>query len=157
MEGRPGLYYPDVAVLDSDGRLVVVEVKPLYLMYRQKALAKAIAALEHFGPRGIGYLLVDPRGRTLADFVHANYDAEAAETVESLFVHGPVSFRLLRNLLRMRGSCLKLTSFASMVVNRDWGVTSGPGVRIWKLPDGLSFRKLSLKTLPAEARHPAAP
>lgn len=35
-------------------------------------------------------------------------------------------------------------TFASMAVNRAWGVTDGPGVRVFKLPNGLSFRALRL-------------
>jgi hypothetical protein len=139
-EGRSGRYYPDAAVLDGSGRLVVVEVKSLFTMYLQETVVKATAALKFLGPRGIGYLLVEPGGRTLADIARASYDRQVAETVESFFVHGPVPFRLVRNLLVMRHGRFERAAFAAMVVNRDWAVISGPRVRIWRLPEGISFR-----------------
>jgi len=143
LAGMPAHYYPDAAVWDTTGRVVIIEVKPLFTMYRLDTLAKAIAALDHFGPRGIGYLLIDAAGRTLSDLACIGYDMEVVRTVESLFVHGPVSFRLERDLLRMRCGGFEVTPFVSMVVNRDWGVTRAPGVRIYRLPDGLSFGPLT--------------
>jgi hypothetical protein len=142
LEGCHGYYYPDAAVLDRDGRVVIVEVKPAFMMYRIETLAKAVAALDHFGPRGIGYLLVDPAGRTIADLARADYDREIVSTIEPLFAHGPVSFRLVRDTFRLRQGRFDPAAFASLVVNGDWAVTSGPGVRISKLPQRLSFRAL---------------
>jgi Sigma-70, region 4 len=57
--GRNRVYYPDVAVWDRQGRVVVVEIKPLFTMYRQDTIVKATAAWNYFAARGIGYLLVD--------------------------------------------------------------------------------------------------
>lgn len=142
--GESAFYYPDAAVWDSAGRVVVIEVKPLFTMYRLDTLAKAIGAVNHFGPRGIGYLLVDATGRTLADLARIDYDTEVARIVQSLFFHGPVSFRLVRDLLRMRCGHFELAPFVSMVVNHDWGVTRAPGVRISQLPEGLSFSPLTV-------------
>lgn len=146
LDGRCCSYYPDVAVLDSSGKLVVVEVKPLFEMHRQDALIKASAALEYLGKRGIGYLLIDPNGRTLADLARIPYDLKTAKTVESFFHHGPAPFSMARNLLRARCGEFDRNAFISMVVNRDWGITSTPGVRIFRLPEGLSFRPLRADT-----------
>lgn len=41
--------------------------------------------------------------------------------------------------------------FASMVVNRDWGVTDAPSVRVFQLRDGLSFRVASQQSESASA------
>lgn len=124
--------------------MAVVEVKPLFMIYREETVIKAVAALNFLGPKGIGYLLVDQSGRTPATIAHHAYDEGAAQEIESLFAHGSVPFRTVREIWSRRhpGRTLDVLNFASMVVNRDWSVTEAPGVRIGKLPEGLSFRPL---------------
>ena len=142
--GRPRRYYPDVAIWDQEGRVTMVEVKPLFTIYREETVIKAIAALNFLGPQGIGYLLVDASGRTPATVAHHAYDEVAAQEIESLFAHGSVPFRTIREIWSRRHprKTLDVLTFASMVVNRDWSVTDAPGVRIGKLPEGVSFRQL---------------
>jgi hypothetical protein len=142
LEGVVRDYYPDVAVLDKDGRAVVVEVKPIYGMYRYKTLAKAVAALNHYGTRGIGYLLVDASGRTLDDIASHAFPNDVAERIETLFRDGPVRFGVVRRELTRLLGRFDFATFASMAVNRDWGVTDGPGVWVFKLRNGMSFRAL---------------
>lgn len=141
-DGRRGYYYPDAAVWDRAGRVVVIEVKPLFMMFRQDTLVKALGALEYLHSRGMGYLLIDSRQRTLASVARLPYSADVVETMESLFVHGPIGFRTVKNALRMWCGNFDLQSFVSIVVNRDWAVTNGPAVRICRLPSGVSFRAL---------------
>jgi hypothetical protein len=142
LDGRSGFYYPDAAVLDSRGRTVVIEVKPVYTMYRLETLIKAMAALDYFGLRGIGYLLLDSRGQTPSDLARVHYDGDVADTLEPFLAHGPVSFGLLKRWLVMKHGRFDLRSFVSMVINRDWSVMNAPGLRISNLPEGLSFREL---------------
>jgi transposase-like protein len=145
-DGAQRQYYPDVAVMSTDGRVVVIEVKPVFQMYRYKTLAKANAAIRHFGARGIGFLLIDDSGRTLADIARHPFSVQAAEEVEQLMSGGPVTFgQIRRELTRIQGHFDNAT-FAAMVVNRDWAVTDGPGVRVFKLGDELSFRLLCGET-----------
>ncbi|WP_116807345.1 TnsA endonuclease N-terminal domain-containing protein [Steroidobacter cummioxidans] len=140
--GRERQYYPDVAVMSTDGQVVVIEVKPAYQMYRYKTLAKASAALRHFGARGIGFLLIDASGRTLTDIARHPFSLEVAERIEELLANGALPFGQVRHeLTRLQGR-FDFATFSSMVVNRDWGVTDAPGVRVLKLPDELSFRPL---------------
>src|SRR5262249_31234634 len=76
LRGRNRYYFPDVAALDGQGRFVVVEVKPIFDMYREHTLAKALACLKYAEERGMGYLLIDSRGRTLADYSALPYNLE---------------------------------------------------------------------------------
>src|SRR3569833_1882930 len=142
--GQPRRYFPDAAIWDKEGRVAIVEVKPLFTIYREETVIKAVAALSFLGPEGIGYLLVDDTGRTPATIAHHAYDEAAAQEIESLFAHGSVPFRTVREIWTRRhpARTLDVLTFASMVVNRDWSVTEAPGVRIGKLPEGLSFRPL---------------
>lgn len=142
VEGRKKFYFPDVAVLDKSGKLIVVEVKPLFMMYRQETLTKAIAALKYLGQRGTGYLLTDARGRTLSDLSCIPYDPVAADEVESLFAEGPISFGAASNAFSRRSEKFDPEVFVSAVLNRDWAVSSESPVQVFKLPDGISFRPL---------------
>jgi hypothetical protein len=83
--------------MGKDGRVIVVEVKPIYYMYRHRTLAKASAALKDCGARGFGYLLVDESGRTLADVARYEFSTAIAEQIESSFRAGPVSFGRVRS------------------------------------------------------------
>ena len=141
-EGLIRHYYPDVAVMGTDGRVVIVEVKPIFGMYRFRTLAKAIAALNHYGPQGVGYLLVDASGRTLDDVASREFPEDVAGKIEALFREQPVRFGLVRRELTLLLGRFESMTFASMVVNRDWCVTDGPGVEVSKLPRGFSFRAL---------------
>jgi hypothetical protein len=142
LRGRKKLYFPDVAVLDNNGRLIIVEVKPRFNMYREETLVKALAALSAFGARGIGYLLVDSSGRTLTDLALAPFDATAAEEVERLLELGPMSYGAVIRTLNQLGASTDFATFASMVVNRDWAVTTDSPVLVSKLPQAISFRPL---------------
>lgn len=112
------------------------------MMYRKETAAKAIAALNHFGPQGMGYLLVDTAGRTLADLAYESFDMAVAEEIESLFLRGPVSFSAVRRALSRRTAKFEYAEFISMVVNRDWAVTSDKRIQVWRLPAGISFGPL---------------
>jgi len=142
LDGKSRFYYPDAAVWDNEHRVVVVEVKPLFMMYRMETAAKAIAALNHFGPQGMGYLLVDTAGRTLADLAYEPFDMAVAEEIETLFLNGPVSFSAVRQALSRRTGKFEYVEFISMVVNRDWAVTSDKRIQVWRLPAGISFGPL---------------
>ena len=152
IEGVRKPYFPDCAVLGADGRVVIVEAKPIIHMHRYITLVKALAALDHYGARGIGFLLVDASGKTLDDIADHPYRDDVAERIETLFANGPVRFGVIRHeLVRLLGR-FDFATFASMVVNRDWGVTEGPGVRVFRLKDGVSFRPLRAAVAPAVAR-----
>ncbi|MEJ0038858.1 MAG: TnsA endonuclease N-terminal domain-containing protein [Gammaproteobacteria bacterium] len=92
IEGCTRPYFPDAAVMGNDGRVVMVEVKPFYRMYRYKTLVKALAALNHCRQRGIGYLLVDDSGRTLDNVAACTFSTDLAARIELHLQHGPVRF-----------------------------------------------------------------
>jgi hypothetical protein len=139
LRGYKRLYFPDVAVLDNDGRLIIVEVKPRFTMYREETLVKALAALSTFGARGIGYLLLDSSGRTLADLALVPFHVTAAEKVEKLLATGQMSYGAVMRELDRLGASTDIATFASMVVNRDWAVTTKSPVLVSKLPRDVSF------------------
>ena len=135
-------YFPDAAVMGEDGRVMVVEVKPSFEMYRDITLAKATGALQHFGSRGIGFLMVDSSGQTLHDIAQHPFSPAVAEAIEALFGPRPVRFGQVRRKLEALMGRFDQKVFASMVVNRDWAVTRAPGVLVSRLPPELSFRVL---------------
>lgn len=124
-DGKERQYYPDVAVMSADGEVFVIEVKPVHQMYRYRTLAKTSAAIRNFGARGIGFLLIDDLGRTLADIARHPFSLEAADAIKTLLSSGPVQFgQIQRELTRLQGH-FDFDTFASMVVNRDWGCSGG--------------------------------
>jgi hypothetical protein len=135
-------YFPDVAVIDRSGRGLIIEVKPIYGMYREQTLAKSLACLDFAGSRGMGYLIVDQNGRSLSDYAHIPYSKAIAEEIETTFERcGTVPFREVRAIFQRHRGRIPLGEFVSMVVNRDWAVTEGP-VMVGRLDGALSFRRL---------------
>lgn len=139
VEDRQHLYYPDAVVLDSDGRVIVLEVKPAFNMFRRRTLQKALAAVAYLQPRGIGYLMVDSRGRTLSDLAGYPYDSGKADIIERQMAEGALSFGKLRETMADQSGRLDFLEFASTAINRNWSVTEAP-VRISRLASDLSFR-----------------
>ena len=133
------IYYPDAVVWDREGRVIVLEVKPAFNMFRRRTLQKALAAVAYLQPRGIGYLMVDSRGRTLSDFAKYPYDSGKADIIESQMAEGALSFGKLRETMVDQSGKLDFLEFASMAINRNWSVTEAP-VTISRLECDLSFR-----------------
>ncbi|EGG75689.1 DNA-directed RNA polymerase [Gluconacetobacter sp. SXCC-1] len=113
MEGQEKLYYPDAVVRDREGRILVIEVKPIFNMFRQQTVEKGLAAIKHLQPRGIGYLLVDSSGRTLSDLAGHPYDRAVAEKLEALFSQGAVPFRVARDILSKPSGQFDFAAFIS--------------------------------------------
>ena len=142
IDGMNTNYFPDAAAWDHTHRVVILEAKPLYYMFRRETLIKALGALRHFEPQGMGYLLVDERGRTLAELAAQPFDLSAAVEAERLFAEGPTSFGKVRRVLQNICGKFNWIAFASMAVNRDWAVSSEEPMTVGKLPPGVTFRPL---------------
>lgn len=142
IDGMNTNYFPDAAAWDHTHRVIIVEAKPLYYMFRRETLIKALGALRHFEPQGMGYLLVDERGRTLAELAAQPFDLSAAVEAERLFAEGPTSFGKVRRALQNICGKFNWIAFGSMVVNRDWAVSSEEPMTVGKLPPGVTFRPL---------------
>ena len=142
IDGMNANYFPDAAAWDCSHRVVIVEAKPFYYMFRRETLIKALGALRHFEPQGMGYLLVDERGRTLAELAAQPFDLSAAVNVERLFAEGPASFGKVRRALQNICGKFNWIAFGSMVVNRDWAVSSEEPVTVGNLPAGVTFHPL---------------
>ena len=136
--GRQRRYFPDAVVQDRNGKLTIVEVKPVFRMFRLHTIEKGIAALDGLEPRGIGYLLVDATGRSLSDFAKIPYEKAVAEEIENAFCNQAIPFHIVKNIIIRLSGKFSITTFISMVINRDWAVTETP-VMISRLPDSLSF------------------
>jgi hypothetical protein len=143
LDGRPRRHFPDIAILDRQGRLSILEVKPVFHMYRVETLIRASASLAHFGQRGMGYLVIDATGRTLSDHACVPYDLAIAQEIEALIAKsGAIPFRAVRQAFANASRRLDVAQFISMVVNRDWSVTQVGPVSISRLPEGVSFQCL---------------
>ena len=139
-KGKNRLYYPDAIVVTDEGRGVVVEVKMLQGMVEEMTLVKALAAIEHLHKRGLGYLLVDARGRSLRTLA----DCEPNEPVEQKVLHeidarGELKHQAYWALIEDED--FKMMQFMSLVVRHDLSFTRFP-FRLARLKDGLTFKSL---------------
>jgi hypothetical protein len=123
----------DAAVIDTTSPTAPAE---------SKRSDQPSGALQHFGSRGIGFLMVDSSGRTLHDIAQHAFSLAVAEAIEALFGPRAVRFGQVRRKLEVLMGRFDQKVFASMVVNRDWAVTRAPGVLVSRLPPELSFRVL---------------
>jgi len=82
-DGHEHRYYPDALVHLNDGRMLLVEVKPLYQASLSINLAKWAEARRWCNHHGIGFLITD--GRTgLDDFLSAPHKAELTRALIEL-------------------------------------------------------------------------
>jgi len=151
LDGEKCDYFPDAAIWDSQHRVVIVEARAIFRIFRRETLIRALAALGLFGSQGMGYLLIDAVGRTLAEIAQQSFDVGAAEEIESLFAKEPLPFRAALEVLKRRTQRFDWADFASMVINRDWAVSGRSPVEICKLPEGISFRPLLRASDPRRA------
>ncbi|MDT8872930.1 hypothetical protein RAA17_22070 [Komagataeibacter rhaeticus] len=121
MEGQEKLYYPDAVVRDREGRILVIEVKPIFNMFRQQTVEKGLAAIKHLQPRGIGYLLVDSSGHTLSDLAGHPYDRAVAEKLEALFSQGLYPSGSPETFYRSHRA-----SLISLPLSQWWSIGTGP-------------------------------
>ncbi len=69
-------YYPDFQCLTHDGRLVIVEVKPLFRMLEYDNIQKFHALKAYCEENGFGYLIVDDRNNSFEAIDIHNFEFE---------------------------------------------------------------------------------
>jgi hypothetical protein len=143
LRGRSRRYFPDFAILDRRGAVYIMEVKPISGMYRELTLAKALACFKYVSGHGMGYLLVDRRGRSISDYASNTYNGAVADKIDALIdKHDRIPYSEVRAIFEVELGRVTAGQFISMTINRGWSITDPPGVTIGRLPDGLSFQPL---------------
>lgn len=135
-------YYPDLAVLTSDGHGVIIEVKPIRDMVLEPTLRKALAAIDFLHNKGLGYLMVDSWGRSLktigAGIVNKNISQDILIAINN---EGNLNYDAYKKVLN--GRDFTDTAFISFVAQNDLSYCKNPfGLAL--LSNDLSFQKLRL-------------
>lgn len=84
-------YYPDVLIILSDGRGLVVEIKPVFQMALEQNLAKWGALRKFCAKAGLGLLVTDGR-RSIQQAKRHRVKPDFEEAVLSSLQHGPLSW-----------------------------------------------------------------
>jgi hypothetical protein len=132
------LYYPDIAVLTNDGRLVVIEVKPIISMVEQFTLEKSIAAISYLHDRGIGFNLVDASGNSIRKMrlfgENRLIEQKMLKIIDEKGILDYQTYKILIENTRLTGK-----QFAGFVVRNDLSLLRFP-FRISRLPRELTFK-----------------
>lgn len=88
LDGEERIYRPDFLLSFDGGHLFVLEVKARPLLASYMTLVKALAAISHLRPLGLGYCLVDASGAGLRDIAATEVSEEIEDVVMSALAAG---------------------------------------------------------------------
>lgn len=129
------IYYPDVATVTQDRKAFVIEVKPIFNMLRKPVIIKALAAINHLHEMGVGYAMLDRKGRSVKSHAQKPYSKELAEYILSeIDTNGFVRYERIKE----RDDVL-LSQLPTILINYDLQYSWG---KIERLPPELSYEKL---------------
>jgi hypothetical protein len=150
-DGTPRTYTPDVRVDLTDGRRVIVEVKPILTLPLADTLRRAVVAQRHAARNGWGYALLTEQKRglrdlcrfPLADQQRQNFDLLAAKVraaPDGVGLDGLKALGLFdvvpKGSLILAAFCIQ---YEIMVKERSW--------RLMKIPEGFGWATLSPELL----------
>lgn len=96
------LYYPDLLVALTDGRSLLIEIKPLALMAVTANRIKSAAAQRFAAKHGWGWVSVADRGQTFADLRRYKLHPSVSELFARALLHGPLTWPALQQLRKQR-------------------------------------------------------
>lgn len=96
-EGKSHSYFPDVLFVLTDGRAVIVELKPLYQMALRQNLVKWSALKKFCTAKGWGILITNGR-KTIQEVQHQEADEAFARAVMQRLEGGPIKWADYREL-----------------------------------------------------------
>jgi DNA-binding CsgD family transcriptional regulator len=96
-EGKAHSYFPDVLLVRTDGRAVIVELKPVYQMALRQNLVKWSALKKLCAAKGWGILITDGR-KTIQEVQHQDADEAFVRAVMQRLEGGPIGWAEYREL-----------------------------------------------------------
>ncbi|SIC58646.1 RNA polymerase sigma factor RpoS [Mycobacteroides abscessus subsp. abscessus] len=91
-------YYPDLVLTLDDGRVLLVEVKPLWQMALTSNRIKCGAGQRYAAENGWGWVSVGSRGQTFRDLEERDIDEPIRACLMAAMAEGPVSWTTLQQL-----------------------------------------------------------
>ncbi|MDM2535242.1 sigma factor-like helix-turn-helix DNA-binding protein [Mycobacteroides abscessus] len=123
-DGMSHTYYPDLLVTLTDGRVLLVEVKPLWQMALTINRIKYRAGQHYAAKRGWGWVSVAARGHTYRDLGRRNLDPSVCACLAHAIEGGPISWRAMQEL-RIR-TPITTMDVATFVLQENAGLQLNP-------------------------------
>ena len=109
-------------------------------MVHWDVLAKALAAKAYLHEKGIGYLMVDSRGRSLQTLSKRDYRSQtAAKILSAIHENGVIKYKAYKSLIS--GEIFSPLDLYSLIIRENLALQVKP-FRLSKLPDSLEFAPL---------------
>ncbi|MEN4466844.1 TnsA endonuclease N-terminal domain-containing protein [Mycolicibacterium conceptionense] len=113
-DGYRSVYIPDLLVTLTDGRILLVEVKPLWQMAVTDNLLKSQAGQRFAAEHGWGWVSVAHAGHTYADLLRRAVDPAVHATLTRELAAGPISWAaMLRLRQNIRIRALDVAAYAA--------------------------------------------
>lgn len=97
-DGQAHTYYPDLLLSLDDGRVLLVEVKPLWQMALTANRIKCGAGQRYAAENGWGWVSVGSRGQTYRDLEERQVDDLTRTRLTAALTEGPISWAKLQQL-----------------------------------------------------------
>ncbi|SID10614.1 RNA polymerase sigma factor RpoS [Mycobacteroides abscessus subsp. abscessus] len=97
-DGQPHMYYPDLLLTLNDGRMLLVEVKPLWQMALTTNRIKCEAAQRYAAQIGWGWVSVGSSGQAYRDLEQRDISDLTRASLTAALNEGPVSWAHLQEL-----------------------------------------------------------
>jgi len=119
-DGLGRRYFPDVLVVQSDGRALLVEVKQQWMMALRPTVDRLAAAVDLCSEKGLGLLVTDGR-RTIDDLACRTPPPGFIDELDRLVIaKGVVDARAFMPLARRLGAYLADTAAAVLQLRLSW-------------------------------------
>lgn len=110
INGERSIYIPDLLICLTDGRMLLIEVKPLWQMAVSDNLIKSQAGHRFAAERGWGWVTVAHAGRTYTDLLERDIDPAAHRALAA----GPITWPTMLELRqRIRLTTLDVAAYAA--------------------------------------------
>lgn len=101
-------YYPDIQILTKDGRVIIIEVKPLIHMMSKDTIFKFNLLKDYSLKNGYGYALLDDRYNSFEEIINYGVSSDLEEKFFSyLNVNRYLNFKLYKDFLKNYTVCEK--------------------------------------------------
>lgn len=114
IDGERSIYIPDLLICLTDGRMLLIEVKPLWQMAVSDNLLKSQAGQRFAAERGWGWVTVAHAGRTYTDLLERDIDPAAHRALTHALAAGPITWPTMLELRqRIRLTALDVAAYAA--------------------------------------------
>lgn len=114
IDGERSIYIPDVLITLTDGRVLLIEVKPLWQMAVTDNLLKSRAGQRFAHENGWGWITVAHGGRSFSDLLRHEIEPAAQHALARALATGPITWPTMLQLRQeTRITALDVAAYAA--------------------------------------------